>query len=73
MKTTPSALLDLLAILIISFFRSSVNRLSNHDRNQLIARDLTVEKKLGQERLEPNSPPETDIESPEGNDIGKTF
>ncbi|XP_065580949.1 protein phosphatase 1 regulatory subunit 12B-like isoform X10 [Artemia franciscana] len=49
--------------------RSSVNRLSNHDRNQLIARDLTVEKKLGQERLEPNSPPETDIESPEGNDI----
>ncbi|XP_065580952.1 protein phosphatase 1 regulatory subunit 12B-like isoform X13 [Artemia franciscana] len=45
--------------------RSSVNRLSNHDRNQLIARDLTVEKKLGQERLEPNSPPETDIESPE--------
>ncbi|XP_065580942.1 protein phosphatase 1 regulatory subunit 12A-like isoform X3 [Artemia franciscana] len=51
--------------------RSSVNRLSNHDRNQLIARDLTVEKKLGQERLEPNSPPETDIESPEGNDIEK--
>ncbi|XP_065580950.1 protein phosphatase 1 regulatory subunit 12B-like isoform X11 [Artemia franciscana] len=55
--------------------RSSVNRLSNHDRNQLIARDLTVEKKLGQERLEPNSPPETDIESPEADkeDVTRTL